>query len=98
MHKTILNLKKLKGGLYDLDNFCITIGALAAGINQRLRVWRIHPCFACDRYYCVISKDLSEAKIKSSIKQIRKRKEDYESKKHYEIRCAGSGSLPEKSA
>ena len=79
----------MEGGLYGLDNFYITIGALAIGIDQRLYIRRIYTCLACDRNYCVISKDLSEAEIRGYINQIRKKKEYYESKEQYEIRQTG---------
>jgi hypothetical protein len=51
----------VKGGYYDLDDFCDTRGTLAAGFRDQLHDGRVHPYFACHRGYCAGAGPPSEA-------------------------------------
>ena len=43
---------EVKGGYYDLDDFCDTRDTLAVGAGDQLHDGRAHSYFACHRGYC----------------------------------------------
>jgi hypothetical protein len=54
---------EVKGGCYDLDDFCDTRDTLAAGVGDQLHDGRAHPYLARRCNHCAGGRPHSEAKV-----------------------------------